>query len=438
VRRTVKGCSDKIASEAIARKLETDADLRRRGVIDVEDDLFSKQEARPLTSHLEDFHAHLKASGTTRKHAHMVRAHVARIMDRAHLTLISKISPSGVQAAIKSLRDQGLSPQTCNHSLRAIKEFTAWLVKDGRARKNTISCLKCLEVAIDRRRERRSFSELELENLIRTAASGPVVLGMSGPDRAVLYRLAAGTGFRANELRSLYPESFDLESERPSVTVQAAYSKRRRNDEQVIRPDLAAALRVWLARKDPGCPVFDLPGRTAQMMRRDMASAGIAYKDDYGRVLDFHSLRHTFITMLSRSRAPVKVVQELARHSDPRLTLNVYSHLTVFDKAAALDALPGLSEENHGPQEARKSGTDDIALTQDGSAWVARSVREGSRRDGLGRDNEPIASSNTPPEVVDGDGVIRLGAGKDGIQPTGPEPVLIGVRNRSAQDCFAV
>jgi integrase len=48
---------------------------------------------------------------------------------------------------------------------------------------------------------------------------------MTGPDRAMLYRVAVGTGFRANELRSLTPESFDLDANPPKVTVEAAYSK---------------------------------------------------------------------------------------------------------------------------------------------------------------------------------------------------------------------
>ncbi len=39
LRRVVRGCSDKAATEAYARKLEADAMLRRRGVIDTKADL---------------------------------------------------------------------------------------------------------------------------------------------------------------------------------------------------------------------------------------------------------------------------------------------------------------------------------------------------------------------------------------------------------------
>ena len=51
-RRTVKGCTDKEATEALARKLEADAMLRRKGVIDPKADRRSSQEAYPsITSH---------------------------------------------------------------------------------------------------------------------------------------------------------------------------------------------------------------------------------------------------------------------------------------------------------------------------------------------------------------------------------------------------
>jgi integrase len=51
--------------------------------------------------------------------------------------------------------------------------------------------------------------------------------------------------------------------------------------------------------------------------------AGIEYENKEG-FADFHALRHTFIPTLAKSNAPVKIVQSLARHSTPVLTLGVY------------------------------------------------------------------------------------------------------------------
>ena len=47
--------------------------------------------------------------------------------------------------------------------------------------------------------------------------------------------------------------------------------------------------------------------------------------DDQGRVVDTHSLRHGYISALALAGVPVKVAQTLARHSDPKLTMNVYA-----------------------------------------------------------------------------------------------------------------
>ena len=72
---------------------------------------------------------------------------------------------------------------------------------------------------------------------------------------------------------------------------------------------------------------------------------------------DFHSLRYTYGTALARSNAPIKVVQSLARHSTPTLTLAIYAHITPRDAAGALEALPEVSPEL---EELRTVDTDAI------------------------------------------------------------------------------
>ena len=48
---------------------------------------------------------------------------------------------------------------------------------------------------------------------------------------------------------------------------------------------------------------------------------------------DFHCLRHSYVTALAMSNAPVKVVQSLARHSTPSLTFGIYAHVGLHDQA---------------------------------------------------------------------------------------------------------
>ena len=95
------------------------------------------------------------------------------------------------------------------------------------------------------------------------------------------------------------------------------------------------------------------------MLRGDLAAAGILYRDLDGRVCDFHSLRHGYITLLKRSGVSPKLAQELARHSDIRLTMNVDTHARLHDLAGAVEGLPSLLGNPNASKEAcRATGTD--------------------------------------------------------------------------------
>jgi integrase len=56
--------------------------------------------------------------------------------------------------------------------------------------------------------------------------------------------------------------------------------------------------------------------------------------------LDFHRLRHTFITLGAQTGIAPKVLMDLARHSDINLTMGVYSPTAVADRAKALESIP--------------------------------------------------------------------------------------------------
>ncbi len=325
---------------------------------------------KPLVEHLADWQAVLLAKGNTEAHAQRYFDDAGRIIALAKANFAHELTPSRVQRAIATLREgtkeiPGLSLQSCNHMLRAVKSFTRWLVSDRRATDDALAHLKGFNVATDKRHERRALADDEIRRLIDAAERGGTVFGMAGIDRAMLYRLALGTGFRSNELRSLTPESFTLDANPPTVTIEAGYSKHRRRDVQPIRLDMADALAPWLDGKAAGVAVFStMPAKwsIARMLHRDLAAAGIVQHDDGGKTVDFHALRHTFITRLVQSGASVKVAQELARHSTPVLTLGRYSHIGLHDTSKALDALPSLAPNKPDTQAMRKTGTDDLPM----------------------------------------------------------------------------
>jgi len=79
------------------------------------------------------------------------------------------------------------------------------------------------------------------------------------------------------------------------------------------------------------------------MIKADLQAAGIPYIDAAGKVADFHSLRHTFITNLAMSGVHPRIAQALARHSSIELTMNRYTHVAMGNMASALSQLPHIS-----------------------------------------------------------------------------------------------
>ena len=86
--------------------------------------------------------------------------------------------------------------------------------------------------------------------MVNAAAIGPPIQGVTGPDRAILYVLVAWTGYRRKELASLKRSSFKLAANPPTVTVTAAYSKRRRRDVIPLHSEVASRLKQWLETKN--------------------------------------------------------------------------------------------------------------------------------------------------------------------------------------------
>ena len=366
--RRLAAFADKAASEELGRKIERLAELRQGG-LGVDRSLapfleglpqktreslakWGLLEARhlvgslPLGELLDRWHETLVGRGRTEKHAGLSRQRVKSLFEAAGFQRLSDIEPERTETAVHGLRERrGLGATSANHYLRAARSFTRWAVKSRYLSENPLRGLGLLNEQTDRRRERRALSPEDLRTLLTKTAEGPKRCGLAGTTRALLYRVAAETGFRAGELKSLRASSFDLsEPTRACVCVEAAYSKRRREDTQPLQPGTVALLAAHLRSLKPWESVFGLPKwwRAAEMLREDLKAAGIAYEDDSGRVLDFHALRVTFITNLARAGVAPKVTQSLARHSTPTLTFNVYAKLGADDERAALAALPDL------------------------------------------------------------------------------------------------
>ena len=224
----------------------------------------------------------------------------------------------------------GLSRKTVNDTLAVLSTFCRWLVVQRHLSENPFAHIQRVDTRGTANQFRRSFSPAELSAVL---AAAPL-------SRRVLYLTAAYTGLRRKELRLL--RWSDVVLENSFLRVRAATSKNRKDAVLPLHPDLVAALREFRPpNAAPFSPVFNFVPRISTF-RRDLVAAGVPFLDDEGRRADLHSLRVTYGTNLTLSGAAPRVVMELMRHSDIKLTMKIYTDAGRLPLAQAVAALPSI------------------------------------------------------------------------------------------------
>ena len=324
---------------------------------------------KTLPNHIDDWRLAMESKGNSVRHIRNFLANLNHVASDSGWKHLTDVSSADMNRWIADRKAVGRSAATINHHIRAGKAFCAWLAKEKRISENPLAHIPLLNEKADRRVERHPYNVGELSALLAAAESGKKHHGLSGHERALVYRLAVETGFRWSELRSLNRASFDFQAEPATVTIAAAYAKNGQDDTLPLRGDLAADLKVHMALSLPGAKAFPRMGTDcgAEMIRVDLEAAGIltrnaqgelATKDEYGLVYDFHGLRHTFATMLNQARVPLATAQRLMRHSDPKLTAGIYTHVMIEGKAEALAKMPVIVPMARANEVVAMTGTD--------------------------------------------------------------------------------
>ena len=120
-----------------------------------------------------------------------------------------------------------------------------------------------------------------------------------------------------------------------------------------LRQDIASEIGDYIQQKklDPEDKLFVIPN--LKTFKKDLAFAGIELEDESGRTIDFHALRVCFATHLSKAKVGPRTAQAALRHSDIKLTMQVYTDPQLLDVTGALDALPAL-DINATPKKNKK------------------------------------------------------------------------------------
>jgi integrase len=409
VREVPTGCRDETAARHVLAELERKAELIRSGVMTASQAAVSTHQASRVEEHFEVFDKHLRAKGVTRIHREDTGRYLRRLAQECPFSTLADLRREPLERWLAARADGGMSARTRNAYRNAIVSFCNWCLVTDRLTANPFDDVPKANEKADPRRQRRAMTEDELARLLEVAHTRPLLDTMTvrkgprkgqryanlrqetrdrlerlGRERALVYKTLVLTGLRKNELASLTVAQLQLDDPAPHAVLDAADEKNREGNRIPLRDDLAADLRAWLAenlaqlqaeagrlgepipaRLPPETLVFVVPAQLYRILDRDLKMAGIPKRDERGRTLDVHALRHTFGTLLSKGGVSPRTAQAAMRHQDIKLTMNVYTDPKLLDVRAALDALPALPLEGAGVSRQGPAG---VVGTEEGTA----------------------------------------------------------------------
>ncbi|MFC1604745.1 tyrosine-type recombinase/integrase, partial [Planctomycetota bacterium] len=294
-----------------------------------------------LKDHIAAFENWLKSSKArsgfhrNKKHIENTLARIRAIVDGCRFDGWQDITPAAVESFLGGLQ---IRNKTYNAYLTAFKFFCKWAVKNGRSEFSRIQYMDKLNTPNEEKH--RALTAEEVVRLLSATVKAPERYGMTGLERAVLYRVAIETGFRAGELRHLTVGCFDLK--KAIVMLDAKYCKDRLSASQFITIALASSLDDYFKGRESNGPAFNLGQwtRTAEMIQEDAIEAKIPVKDKSGLELVLHSTRHTLETTLSQARISQAVIDRIMRHKPQGIGQRIYTHVSPFEIRAAIEKLP--------------------------------------------------------------------------------------------------
>jgi integrase/recombinase XerC len=362
-----KGFPSREATNHLATDLERQANDVRAGHTSVRHD-----SPAHMIDHLPDFRESLEVRDRGAGHIASVIHNVRAVLTEVRLTTPGSVDCDAVMRWLAGeRRRQQWSAENLNRYILFLRQFGKWLVKAKRAKHNPFDDLERVEAGGKKTKSRRRLSEDELARLITAAFNSPVkIRKLTGPERAYLYLLASFTGLRIGTLAKLTPEAFTWHAGLPaSVTAAGRHTKNRKTHTVPLHPDVAKQLAPWLRDRSKGQPLFvrgEWSRRGFYLVERDLTAARAAwlaeakgekertareasdflkYINAAGDVFDFHAHRVQFISGLALAKVPLTAAQQLADHSTPTLTANIYTKwgpAELASEVAKLPAVPGL------------------------------------------------------------------------------------------------
>ena len=308
---------------------------------------------------------------TVSRYRYMVRRYIQPQLGAAPLYTLTE---ERVAAFYQRLQGQGLSPKSARDAGVLLRAILRTATKRG------CFCTGVnAELPVCKKRQVEIFTEPEILRLAHHIVDEPDLTGLG-----VL--LALNSGLRLGELCALRWSDIDLHAGflRVEREVQRLYEKGctklivqpPKSESSLRRIPLPADILSLLAAHKPKTAgsVCLLTGTAAPLEPRTMQNryrallkrAGVPYRN-------FHALRHTYATRCIEQNVDVKSVSEMLGHSDVRITLQTYVHVSLRYKQQAVQSicfLPLCGSGDLAPSEI-PSGTEKAAVRQGAAVRVS-------------------------------------------------------------------
>lgn len=270
---------------------------------------------------------------------------------------LSNIKTLHLVECLKRWRER--CPSVAKGQYTALKSVFSKAVEWKLLKENPMDGVKSPRL-VPKKKDLEFYDEEQLKHLFR-------VLESVNPKHKVQIKLAAMVGLRLAEVAGLCVESFDFENNTIYVDKTLQFDieirkliilppKNKKPRLVNVPKGLMKEIRIfiteylelknqmgntWNALKDDnGIPLnfifTNSDGYPSKPAAIDMAWRRIIQKHNLPK-LNFHALRHSYASFMVSRNVNFKIIQEQLGHSDIKMTINTYSHLTSKDKNDASD-----------------------------------------------------------------------------------------------------
>ena len=327
-------------ASASFRRIATEATLRRAVSEMLEVATGEPLNIQTVEQYLEDWLKDRKqesAPKTFLKYSQVVKSFVGFLEHRAGVGLAA-INPTDIRDWRSALLQEGRSSTTVNGSVKVLSAAF-----ERAARLSYIPTNPCKALSLlrdDEKGEREAFTRQQLNDLIAAA---------TGTDWEGAIWFGFSTGLRLRDICNL--EWSNINREEGTLRI-----KTQKTGKVVVIP-IHERIREWLNGREIGIgavPIFPslrgrpsggksgLSGHFKSLMKRaGVEGRQIREGGGLGRKtssLSFHSLRHTFVSLLANSGVSSELRMKLAGHSS-REAHEIYTHIEYAQLQSAIDSI---------------------------------------------------------------------------------------------------